>query len=191
VILLDPIRITVKVTNILEKMGVHYLIGGSLASTLHGMVRTTQDADIVAELHTEHISPFVEALKDDFYLDDEMIAGAVTHRTSFNIIHRDSMFKIDIFIPRQRNFDEMQLFRARREILSQDPEIHAIVATAEDILLAKLEWFRMGGEVSERQWRDVLGVIKVQGNALDMGYLRSMAKEINVSDLLEQAISLS
>ena len=190
-ILLDPIQITVKVTNVLEKIGVHYFIGGSLASTMHGMVRTTQDADIVAELHTEHISPFTEALKDDFYIDDEMIADAVTRRASFNIIHRDSMFKVDVFIPRQRNFDEMQLSRARRETLSRDPESQAFVATAEDILLAKLEWFRMGGEVSERQWRDVLGVIKVKASALDVEYLRSMAKEIKVDDLLERALSLS
>jgi hypothetical protein len=135
VILLDPIQITVKVTNVLEKIGAHYLIGGSLASTLHGMVRTTQDADIVAELNIEHISPFTEALKDDFYIDDEMIVDAVNRRASFNIIHRDSMFKIDIFIPRQRNFDEMQLSRARRETLSRDSESKAFVATAEDILL--------------------------------------------------------
>jgi hypothetical protein len=118
-----------------------------------------------------------------------MIFDAVAHHSSFNIIHRESMFKVDIFIPRQRHFEKMQFSRARREALSKEPEATAFVATAEDTLLAKLERYRMGSEASERQWRDVLGVIAVQASALDLDYLHRMAKEIEVEDLLKRAFS--
>ena len=184
----DPIQVTVKVTAVLESLGVPYLIGGSLASTLHGMIRTTQDSDLVAELQPEHVHSFIQALQDEFYIDDEMILDAVVRRSRFNIIHRESMFKVDVFIPRQRHFEKMQFSRARRETLSKEPEAQAFVATAEDTLLAKLEWYRLGGEGSERQWRDVLGVLKVQAGALDLDYLRRMANELHVEDLLERAL---
>jgi len=114
------------------------------------MIRTTQDSDILADLKKEHVRPFIHDLQADFYIDDEMVANAVTHRSSFNIIHRESIFKVDIFMPQQRSFEKMQFASARRETLSIEPELKAIVSTPEDILLAKLEWHRMGGEVSER-----------------------------------------
>lgn len=187
--MLEPILITARVTTVLEKFKVRYLIGGSLASTVHGMVRTTQDADLVAELGLEHITPFVRELEGEFYIDEEMIVEAVARRSSFNIIHRESFFKVDIFIPKMRPFIEEQFRRARRQILSVDPKIEVVVATAEDTLLAKLEWYRKGGEVSERQWRDVLGVLKVQAGALDVDYLYRMADELGVKDLLEKALT--
>ncbi|HEY9076175.1 MAG TPA: hypothetical protein VIO61_06510 [Anaerolineaceae bacterium] len=90
----EPIEVTVRVTQVLEKLNIPYLIGGSLASALYGMVRTTQDADIVAEMRLEHLKPFVMALQNDFYLDDEMIAESIRNHSSFNIIHRESMFKV-------------------------------------------------------------------------------------------------
>jgi LEA14-like dessication related protein len=157
----DAIAVTVRVTKTLEELGVPYFIGGSLASTLYGMVRTTQDSDIIAELRIEHIPLLMNELQIDFYMDDEMIADAIAHHSSFNIIHRESMFKVDVFIPRSRSFVKMQFSRARHETLSSDAKLVAKVASPEDTLLAKLEWYRMGGEVSERQWRDVLGVLKV------------------------------
>lgn len=136
----EPIAATVQVTAVLEKLGITYCIGGSLASTIYGLVRTTQDSDLVADMHSEHVTPFVRALEGDFYVDEESIAEAV-------------------------------------------------VATAEDTLLAKLEWYRMGGEVSERQWRDVLGILKVQAGRLDLAYLRRWAIELKVEDLLERAVN--
>ena len=185
----EPIAATIKVTAALERLGVRYLIGGSLASTVHGMVRTTQDSDIVAELHPKHVELFVRALESEFYVDEESIATAVAGHTSFNIIHRESMFKVDVFVPVLRPFVREQLARARKQVFVVEPQVEALVATAEDTLLAKLEWYRLGGEVSERQWRDVLGILKVQAGNLDLEYLREWAKELKVSNLLKRALA--
>ncbi len=186
----DAISATVKVTKVLENIGISYFIGGLLASTLYGMVRTTQDSDIITHLCAEHVPWLVDALKSEFYIDDEMILDAVVDHSSFNIIiiHRESMFKVDIFVPQSSTFLEMQFSRARKEMLSSDQQVVANVASPEDVLLAKLDWYRMGGEVLERQWRDVLGVLKVQAGALDVDYMERMARLIQVEDLLDRAL---
>jgi len=185
----EPIEVTLKVTDIFEKLGVAYLIGGSLASTLYGMIRTTQDSDIVAEMRLEHLQAFVAELQDEFYIDDEMIADSIRRNSSFNIIHRETMFKVDVFIPPPRPFLESQLTRAQKQVFTFETEVGARFASPEDIILAKLEWYRMGGEVSERQWRDCLGVLKTRAGELDLGYMREWAKDLQVSDLLERALS--
>jgi hypothetical protein len=184
----EPVEVTLKVTGVFEKLAVPYLIGGSLASALYGMVRTTQDSDIIAEMRLEHLQPFVSALQNEFYIDDETIAEAIQHSSSFNIIHRDTMFKVDVFIPRPRPFLQSQLTRAERQIFSLETEISAKFASPEDTILSKLEWYRMGGEVSDRQWRDVLGVLKTRTGELDLVYLQKWAKELKVEDLLARAL---
>jgi hypothetical protein len=183
----EPIEVTLKVTAVLEKLGVPYLIGGSLASTLYGMVRTTQDSDIITAMTAAHIQPFVAALQDEFFMDDEMIVESVQRNSSFNIIHRDSMFKVDIFIPRPRPYLQSQFNRAREQTFSLETEVTARFASPEDVILSKLEWYRIGGEVSERQWRDVLGVLKTRAGELDLDYLQQWANELKVSDILERA----
>lgn len=187
----EPIEVTLRVTGILEKLGIPYVIGGSLASTLYGMIRTTQDSDIVTEMRAEHIEPFVLSLQDDFFIDEEMIADSIHHNSSFNIIHRDSMFKVDIFIPQPRPFQQSQFARAQRQVFELDTEISANFASAEDTILSKLEWYRMGGETSERQWRDILGILKTREGELDIEYLRKWAEDLNVTDLLERAFKES
>ena len=186
----EPIEVTLKVTGIFEKLGVPYLIGGSLASTLYGMVRSTQDSDIVAELRSEHLQPFVSALQGGFFVDEGMIAESIRHHSSFNIIHRESMFKVDVFIPHPSAYLQSQLARAQRQFFTfeTDSTVSARFASPEDTILSKLEWYRMGGEVSERQWRDVLGVLKTRFEQLDIPYMRKWAKELNVEDLLERAL---
>jgi len=187
----EPIEVTLKVTGAFEKLGVPYLIGGSLASTLHGMVRTTQDSDVISEMRPEHLQPFVLALQDEFYIDEEMIAESIQHNSSFNIIHRETMFKVDVFIPRPRPFLHAQLARAQRQTFTFETNISAKFASAEDTILSKLEWYRMGGEVSDRQWRDIIGVLKTRAGELDLVYLRKWAAELHVSDLLERALKES
>jgi hypothetical protein len=185
----EPTAVTLLVTGILERLGIRYAIGGSLASSLHGVFRASADADLVAELRLEHVEPFARALGEAFYRDETAMRRAIAERRSFNVIHLDTMFKIDLFIPKGRPFDQAQLERRAPHVIAKEPERSAFVASAEDTILAKLDWYRAGGGVSERQWRDVLGILEVQSATLDRGYLRSMAASLGVSDLLDRAFS--
>lgn len=184
----EPIEVTIKVTRVLELLKIPYFIGGSLASTIYGLIRTTQDCDIVAQMSLEHIPAFVAALQDEFYIDSEMIADSIKRNSSFNIIHRESMFKVDVFIPHPRPFLRSQFFHAQKQSFQLETEVSAMFTSPEDIILAKLEWYRLGGEISERQWRDVLGVLKTQAGGLDLAYLRLWAEELQVVDLLDRAL---
>lgn len=185
----EPVAVTLLVIQALEALGVPYLIGGSLASAVHGVARATADTDLVADLRPEHAQPLAQALQGAFYVDAESIHDAIRRHSSFNVIHLETMFKVDVFVRRQRPFDQAQFERRVAQVIATEPERTAYVASAEDIVLAKLEWFRIGGEVSEQQWRDVLGVLKVQGERLDRDYLRRWAAALKVSDLLDRALS--
>ncbi len=182
----EPIGVTLQVIDALEQLGVPYLIGGSLASTLHGVPRSTLDSDLVAALQPHHVEPLVKLLQDEFYVDDATMRKAVRDRRSFNVIHLATMFKVDVFVLKDRPFDYAQLEHATPQVIATDPERRALVASAEDTILAKLEWYRQGGEVSERQWRDVLGIVRVQAERLDWEYLRRQATSLGVVDLLAQ-----
>ena len=184
----DPIAVTLLVIDALDALGVPYLIGGSLASAVHGVLRATLDTDLVADLRLEHTEPLTRALGGTFYVDAESIREAVLHQRSFNVIHLETMFKVDVFAVKNRPFHHSQMERRMAQVIATDPDRTAYVATAEDTILAKLEWYRMGGDVSEQQWRDVLGVMKVQADRLDLAYLRQWAAQLNISDLLERAI---
>lgn len=184
----DPIAVTLLVIDALDALGVPYLIGGSLASAVHGVLRATLDTDLVADLRLEHAEPLARALGGTFYVDAESIREAVLHQRSFNVIHLETMFKVDVFVVKKRPFHHSQMERRMAQVIATDPDRTAYVATAEDTILAKLEWYRMGGDVSEQQWRDVLGVMKVQADRLDLAYLRQWAAQLNISDLLERAI---
>jgi hypothetical protein len=151
--------------------------------------RASVDADIVADLRLEHVERFEKALGDYFYHDSTAIRRAIELRRSFNVIHLESMFKVDVFIPKHRQFDEAQLQRRKAHIVAVNPERLAYVASAEDTVLAKLDWYRAGGDVSEQQWRDVLGILRVQRGRLDVEYLRSMAETLGITDLLDRALA--
>lgn len=187
----EPIEVTLLVTTVLENIGIPYVIGGSLASTLHGMIRTTQDSDIITEMRLEHIQPFITSLQNDFFIDEEMIVDAIQRNSSFNILHSETMFKVDIFIPRPRPFQQSQLARAERQAFELETTLSANFASAEDTILSKLEWYRMGNETSERQWRDILGILKTRAGDLDLEYLKKWATDLNVADLLERALKQS
>ena len=171
----------------LEELGVPYHIGGSVASSLYGLPRLTIDVDIIAELRLEHIRPLVIRLQTNYYIDEDMIRDAIRRRSSFNVIHLDTMLKVDVYIPKSRSFDQEELRRVQQEVLLEGTRPFN-VASPEGTILNKLEWYRMGGEVSDRQWNDILGVLKVQGTHLDMAYLQRWAANLKVTDLLERAL---
>ncbi len=181
-------RVVLLVTQALEQIGIPYAVGGSLASSLHGVMRATLDADIVADVQLAHIPTLVAALAQEFYADDGMIREAIVHHSSFNLIHYETAFKVDIFIRKLRPFDQMQLERRQPSVITADPDRSVYVTSPEDTILAKLEWYHLGGEVSERQWRDILGVLKVRAGDLDLAYLRTWANELQVADLLARAL---
>jgi hypothetical protein len=185
----EPIAVTLQVIDALEQVGAAYVIGGSLASTIHGVVRTTLDTDIVADLSVQQVQPFADRLAGAFYLDIASIHTAIRQRGSFNLIHLATMFKVDIFIPKGRPFDRQQMDRRQSWIADPDSGRTIYVATPEDTVLAKLAWYRLGHEISDRQWRDILGVLAVQGDRLDLTYMRHWAAPLGVSDLLEKALA--
>ncbi|NLY02450.1 MAG: hypothetical protein GXY83_40725 [Rhodopirellula sp.] len=176
------------VAGALERLGIAYFVGGSVASTAHGYPRSTVDADLVADVQFGHVAALVAALEADYYIDAEMVREAIADRSCFNVIHLPTMFKVDVFVSKNRAFDrEVFARKARRAVDPGEPESELFLASAEDIILAKLEWYRLGNEVSERQWRDVQGVVKMQWQRLDRAYLAKWAAALEVADLLERA----
>lgn len=185
----EPIAVTLMVVDALETLGVCYFIGGSLSSSVYGVARSTMDADIVAALQPEHAAPLADALSGSFYLDEGTIREAIDKRYHFNVIHLDTMFKVDIFIPRGRPFDSVQLERRVPQVFSPETGRTAYLSSAEDTILSKLEWFQLGGNVSDRQWQDILGVIRVQAGHLDTAYLRKWATALLVDHLLDGVLA--
>lgn len=172
----------------LERLQVPYYLGGSIASSAYGVARATLDVDLVASLTQEHVAPLTEMLSPAFYVDSSMISDAVRRHSCFNVIHLATMFKVDVFVVKNRMYDLTALQRIRRDSLDlENPDRQFYLASPEDVVLNKLEWFRLGDEVSERQWRDVIGVLAVQGSSLDREYLHRWAAELGVADLLERA----
>lgn len=151
-------------------------------------MRATMDVDILADIRIEHVAPFVSILRDRFYADSEMIKSAIIHKSSFNIIHLESLFKADVFVSKGSKFEQSQLERRQGMLISDESDRRVYFATVEDTLLAKLDWYQLGGKVSEKQWQDVLGVIKVQKDQLDLTYLKHWAIDLGVQKLLDTAL---
>jgi hypothetical protein len=184
----DPFQVALRVAEALEACGVRYLTGGSLASSMSGEPRSSLDIDLVVALTRATVAPFLASLGDDFYADREAIGRAVDERSSANIIHLPTSMKIDLFIMGGTPLDEEQMGRRRRVRVASDPDRFLYVYTPEDILLQKLRWYRLSGSTSERQWRDISGIVRVQNESLDTVQLRHGASILGVSDLLEAAL---
>lgn len=184
----DIIEISLKIVRVFEKLGIAYHISGSLASSAFGIPRATVDVDIVADIKQEQASPIEESLKEEFYVDTEMIRNAIEHQSSFNLIHLETMFKVDVFVLKTQPFDKQAFLRRFQKPVSEDSSRQLFFATPEDTILNKLKWCKIGGCISDRQWSDVLGVLKVQGKQLDTVYLKQWAEELNISDLLKKAL---
>jgi hypothetical protein len=185
---MEPLEILRDVTSRLDRLKIPYMVGGSFAGSFYGFARNTQDADLVVAMQPDSVDEFVRAFSGDFYLDRNMIVEALKRRASFNIIHLASSFKFDFFMLRLGRFDQESF--SRRLLRNIDParNFDAFVQSAEDTVLAKLEWYRMGGGVSEIQWRDVLGILKTQAETADLSYMQRWAQELGIADLLARTL---
>lgn len=173
----------------LRRLGVKHYVGGSVASSLHGAIRSTIDVDLVCALEVSQVEDLLAACGPDFYSSVAAARTAVRQRSCFNLIHLPTSFKIDLFVSRGRRFDEVAFERARPESFGPPATEPIPVATVEDSILSKLEWFRLADETSDRQWDDVTKLVRLHRGALDVGHLRSMADSIRVRDLLERLLA--
>jgi hypothetical protein len=169
-----------------DQLGMSYYIGGSVSSSLHGQPRRTQDVDVIVGISPAQVHSLFQLLQQEYYLDEQALADAVRRGLVYNVLHLGTMMKVDLIPLKQRAFTWEEARRAQPQVLEAGtPPLK--VATAEDAILTKLEWFYMGGRSSARQWNDILGILKRQGITLDRAYLRQWAETLNVRDLLEQA----
>ena len=184
----QDIEAVAMLAEILDGLGIAYAIGGSMASSVYGEARFTQDADITVEPFEPKAEQFLKAVEPLFYVSREAMLDALRRRSSFNLIHLEMALKIDVFVCRDSDFEKQLLPRRKFLRLAEGIENELPVVSAEDIVLLKLQWYRQGGCVSENQWKDVLGVTKVQGKRLDVGYIGKWAKVLEVDDLLRKAL---
>lgn len=183
---MTPLDHVVAIGSVLDGLGIAWVLGGSLASSLVGEPRSTMDVDVAVALDAGQIPALVAAVESDYYVSVEMVRDAVHRHSSFNLIHFESGMKIDMFPLSDDPLDVRQL--ANRERLEVLPGVDVWVGAAADQVLRKLRWFRMGGEVSDRQWRDVLSILRVQGDRIDRERLLSDAEPLGLADLAARAL---
>jgi hypothetical protein len=184
----EPFQVTAILVKIFERLQISYLLGGSMASSALGYERSTQDVDMVIVFTVADVSRLSEALEADFYADADMMLSAIETRSAFNIIHLPTMLKVDLFVSDGSLFAQSEMKRRQQLTLCDGAIPPVYIASAEDMILQKLRWYRMTGERSDRQWGDVQGMLRVQGDALDREYLNHWARELEIGDLLAQSL---
>ncbi len=184
----DLIRTVERAVECLERLGIRYVIGGSLASSAHGEPRPSGDADIVIDLAEPGLPELIAAFRDEFYVSEVAAREAIARQSSFNLVHLGTVLKLDFFIAGQIPLRRLQLERGRPGLVDPTSSRTVLVSTAEDIVLQKLDWYRKGGGISDLQWRDIQGVLKLQGTRLDRAYMDSAAAQAGLESLLARAL---
>jgi hypothetical protein len=180
-------RTLAAIARALEALGVRWAVGGSIASAAHGEPRSTNDVDVIATLSVEQARSLVADLRESFYADVAAAEDAVRRRTSFNLIDQGTLIKVDVFVPAAGPLGSGQLDRIRFvEIVPGAPLLP--ILGPEDVVLQKLRWFQIGGEISDRQWRDIVSVLRFSAGALDSAYLAETAEAAGMGQLLERAL---
>jgi len=185
----EELQILNDFVNILEELNITYAIGGSLASSVYGKVRFTADVDITVEPFEGKADEIFRLVRSDFYISWDAMQQALRQRSSFNVVHLESAFKIDVFIRKDTEFERQLLTRRKFMKLSEGAKKAFSVVSAEDIILLKLRWYKQGGCGSEIQWEDILSVLEVQTDRLDFEYLKKWSAILEVSELLQKAVS--
>lgn len=183
-----PLSVLSQVARALEHLNIPYVLVGSFASSMHGMYRSTADIDILADIKADQVHTLFEVLKEGFYVDEHAMRDAVAQRRFFNAIHFDSVFKVDVFVPKDDEFARAQLDRRQLRKISPDTEEAVFVATAEDTILAKLRWFQAGEETSITQWNDVVGILGTSRDTLNLDYLKDWSEKLGLTELLQKAL---
>ena len=178
-----------RVVAVFERLGIDYFVGGSVASSVFGEPRQTLDADLIAKLLARNVQALLEGLGSDFYGDSGSMLQAIERQSCFNLIHLATMTKVDVFVSWRSPFAQSQFSRRRRKVIGESSPVELFFASPEDTIIAKLDWYRLGGGISDRQWRDLLGVLKIQGTRLDRSYLEHWAAELGLEDLLRRAMT--
>lgn len=184
----EALLVAADVAGHLRHLGVEYLIAGSLASSMHGEPRATLDIDLVVALDRERVRAFAERLQSAYYVDAETAREAVEHGTSFNAVHLATAIKVDFFVAGADPFEHERLRRRVGRRIADDPPIVLDFDSPEYTVVRKLEWFRRGGEISERQWRDVEHIVRMRGAQLDHDRMRLWADRLHVGDLLSRLL---
>lgn len=186
----DVISALHPVINLLEELNIPYYIGGSIASSSLGISRATMDVDVITNLNTMHVERIVQQLNEEYYVDGEMIKDAIQHKSTFNVIHHQTTYKIDFFIAKSTEYQQSIFERiTRKKLVDKDDLINVFICAPEDVVLTKLIWYKERGGTSEKQWNDILGVLKIQRNNLDLEYLLHWAEKLSVKFELNKALN--
>ena len=169
-----------------ESLDIRYFVGGSVASSFHGATRSTMAVDLVAKMSPPHVTPLLAKISDEFYASELAIRDAIERKGCFNLIHHATSFKVDVFVCKGRPFDNASMTRSVKGEIGLTSKIVVPFATPEDTIISKLEWYRLGNEVSQRQWDDITRVMRILGAKIDADYLKATADEVGVADLMER-----